>query len=119
VRGEHVTTTGLEAVMQHIYALAAGAYDQRAQLEQAGREAQRRIGGIPVDTGRLTRGVHGGTGSVLDVANTGFKIATTVPYARMVFKGTKYMRARAPSVPSNIGPRTALLVLTDLMDRAT
>jgi hypothetical protein len=119
VRGQHVTVTGDDAAIRHFYALAAGAYDQRAQLEQAGREAQRRIGGIPVDTGRLTRGVHGGTGSVLDVANTGFKIATTVPYARMVFKGTKHMRARPPTVPSNVGPRTAQLVLEDLMDRAT
>lgn len=94
--------------------MGARALDQRRSMETAGRAAQRSITGIPVDTGRLARSVHGGAEGELNVTPFGFLIASNVPYAPFVFGGTSKMPARPPRVPAGIAESTAALVSEDL-----
>lgn len=90
------------------------ALHQSATFDREAHDAQRRISGIPVATGRLERGVKGGAESIVNVRDDGYTLATMVPYARFVFGGTKTMRARPPRIPTDLGTRAAQGVGADL-----
>lgn len=112
-----VECQGADTTARALQAMGARALNQSHTFETEGRAAQRSIGGIPVRTGRLERGVRGGPESILHVGRAGYTIATTVPYARFVFGGTKSMPARPPRVPRNLGPAAAQSVGRDVTHR--
>ena len=109
-----ITVTGDTAAARKLRAIGTRATRQRSTFESEGRAAQRRISGIPVATGRLDRGVRGGSESTLDADDRGYTIGTTVPYARFVFGGTERMPARPPRVPRDLGRRAADAIGLDL-----
>jgi hypothetical protein len=109
-----VTVTGDDAAARHLRNIARRAGRQRPTMEREGRAAQRRITGVPVDTGRLQRGVRGGPESTFKATENGYEIGTEVPYAPFVFGGTKHMAARPPKVPRDLGKRAAQAIATDL-----
>jgi hypothetical protein len=86
---------------------------QQATMTREGESAQRQIRGVPVKTSRLQRGVTTGSEAIMRATDTGYTLATTVPYARFVFGGTKTMRARPPKFP-NLGVRAAQAIASDL-----
>jgi hypothetical protein len=110
-----VDVVGEDKAARMLHGMGRRALDQSNAMRQAGRSTQRSISGIPVATGRLERGTRGGPESTLDVDATGYVIGTKVPYARFVFYGTKYMRARPPKVPSNAGSDAARLINHDVV----
>jgi hypothetical protein len=109
-----ITVTGVPETQRHLHAIAARAGRQRHTMQSEGRAAQRSITGIPVDSGRLARGVRGGSESTLEATNVGYRVGTSVPYARFVFKGTRKMAAQPPRVPRNLGARAASAIAADL-----
>jgi ABC-type amino acid transport substrate-binding protein len=66
-----------------------------AVVERVGADASGRITGVPVgETGALSRGFTiRRRGDVVEIVNT-------VPYARFVFGGTRFMDAQPPNVPA-------------------
>jgi hypothetical protein len=104
---------GDERVAKHLRDVGVKATRQRETMLVAARQTQRAISDIPVDTGRLQRGVSGGPESTMTVTDTGFEIGTTVPYARFVFGGTKHMSAHPPRVP-DVASRVATAIANDL-----
>lgn len=76
--------------------------ERARHLESAMRDtahyAERQITNTPVDTGRLASSLRGGSEQTMIVTNDGFELGTTVPYARYVFRGTRYMSAQPPTV---------------------
>jgi hypothetical protein len=111
-----VTCTGDRLAAHRMQRMAQHAGQQQPTMAKAAHQTQRQIKGVPVDTGRLQRGVHGGSEAIVVVHDDGFVVGTTVPYARHVFNGTKYMAARPPHVPD-----VGRLVATDMansLDRA-
>jgi hypothetical protein len=104
---------GDERVARHLRDVGVKATHQRETMLVAARQTQRAIRGIAVDTGRLERGVKGGTESTMIVTDAGFEIGTSVPYARFVFGGTRYVRARPPHIPE-IATRVATAISNDL-----
>jgi phage gpG-like protein len=109
-----VTITGADVAQRRLRAIGERAGKQRETFERESRDAQRRIRGVPVDTGRLERSVHGGKDSVRKVSDRGYVIGTSVEYARFVFGGTKTMPARPPDVPRDLGRRAAQAIASDL-----
>jgi hypothetical protein len=109
-----VTVTGADVAQRKLRAIGTRAGNQRATMERESRAAQRRIRGVPVDTGRLARAVRGGADTVRKVSDSGYVIGTSVEYARFVFGGTKKMPARPPDVPNDLGKRTAVSIAGDL-----
>jgi hypothetical protein len=97
-----VTTTGDKAAAATLSRVGAAAFEQAPVMASAARRTARGVRGIPVDTGRLAASPE-----VLDSGPFGFVVGSRVPYARYVFHGTRYMAARPPRVPSNIGADTA------------
>lgn len=112
-----ITTTGVDTTRRMLDGIGARALNQQRTFETEGRAAQRSISGVPVRTGRLDRGVRGGPGSILNVGPAGYTIATSVPYARFVFGGTKRMPARPPRIPSGLGAQSATSVARDVVHR--
>lgn len=112
--GISVTCTGAAQAGRKLRDVAQRAQRQQHTFEREGRAAQRAIAGIPVKTGRLEKGVTGGPGSILNVRDDGYTIATSVPYARFVFGGTKRMTARPPRIPRDLGSSAADAVGLDL-----
>lgn len=118
MRGATLDTIGVREARSRIDNMGARAREQTAVFESEGRRAQRLVSGIPVDTGRLDRGVRGGPESELKSGPWGFVLLTRVPYARFVFRGTSRSTARPPRVPSaTIARSTCSSVARDL-DRA-
>jgi hypothetical protein len=111
---ESITVTGVDAVQRRLHGMSQRAGRQRSTYEAEARYAQRAVTGVPVATGRLERSVHGGTGTLREVNNLGYRIGSTVPYAHFVFDGTKSMPARPPHVPRDLGRRAADAVAADL-----
>ena len=64
--------------------------DLTPALERAAGRAT--VTGIPVDTGKLAASPH------VRVEGDEVKIVSDVPYARFVFRGTRYMPALPPHV---------------------
>lgn len=65
-------------------------------IERVARDGMSRISGVPVgETGDLARS--------FDLRRDGDSIAivNTTPYARFVFRGTRYMEAQPPSIPAD------------------
>jgi hypothetical protein len=112
-----IEAIGADRAAVYLRGIAARARNQTRTFEAEGRRAQRSISGIPVATGRLARGVRGGSESVVRANPAGYTVATTVPYARFVFGGTKYMAARPPRVPTNLASNAASAVSSDLVRR--
>jgi hypothetical protein len=108
-----VTISGDDRAASMLRELGRKATQQYDTMLVAARQTQRAISGIPVNTGRLERGVTGGAESTLDVTESGFDVGTDVSYGRFVFNGTRYMRARPPRVPE-IATRVATAVSNDL-----
>jgi hypothetical protein len=109
-----ITVTGADVVQRRLEGMGRRALRQRPTFEREGRYAQRSIKGVPVATGRLARGVRGGSESVLEVTAYGYRVGTNVPYARYVFGGTKSMPARPPDIPRDLGRRAARAIAADL-----
>lgn len=110
-----VEAVGASQAAARLHTVGERASKQRDTFEREGRYAQRHITGVPVATGRLSRGTTGSSDeSVLTVTDRGYTIATKVPYARYVFKGTQYMPARPPKVPPDAGRRAAHSIGADL-----
>jgi hypothetical protein len=111
---DSVTVTGDDAAARKLRAIGTRALRQRPTFEREARDAQRRISGVRVDTGRLERSVRGGSDTLRETTARGYVIGSTVPYARHVFNGTKYMPARPPRVPNDLGRRAADAIGVDL-----
>lgn len=112
-----ISCVGADRAAAYLHGIGARARNQTRTFEAEGRRAQRSITGIPVATGRLERGVRGGSESIMRASPVGYTVATTVPYARFVFGGTKYMAARPPRVPANLATNAASAVGSDLVRR--
>jgi bacteriophage HK97-gp10 putative tail-component len=97
-----ITTTGVPQAASKLERIGNNAHQQGPTMRDAGRVTARAVSGVPVDTGRLASSIE-----VLDSSDYGFSVGTRVDYAHFVFRGTKYMRARPPRVPSDTGRRTA------------
>jgi hypothetical protein len=108
-----ITITGDAAAQRKLRAIGDRARHQRSTFERQARNAQRRITGVPVDSGRLRQGITGAE-STRVVTDYGYRIGTDVPYARFVFRGTKYMAARPPTVPRDLGADAARAIAGDL-----
>jgi hypothetical protein len=62
-------------------------------VEQVGRDAAGHVSGVPVgETGDLARGF------TVRRRGNNVEVVNTVPYARFVFGGTRFMDAQPPSV---------------------
>jgi hypothetical protein len=109
-----VTVTGADVAARRLRGIGKRASEQRLTFEREARDAQRRIRGVPVDTGALARSVRGGAGTVRKVNDRGYVIGTSVPYAHFVFNGTKHMPAQPPDVPNDLGRRAAQRISSDL-----
>jgi hypothetical protein len=67
------------------------------------------------ETGRLQAGTSGGSAeSVLTVKADSYVISTRVPYARFVFKGTRYQAAQPPTIPPDADAQASAAILRDL-----
>jgi hypothetical protein len=98
--------------------VADRASDQTHTFEQCARRTQRQITGIPVRSGRLERGVRGGSSeAVIEAGPWGFALITTVPYSRYVFDDFHGRRGRPPKIPRSVGPDTAAAVAADINRR--
>lgn len=94
--------------------LGNAAHEQKPVMARMAQDTAKRITGIPVDTGALEQSV-----GVLLAEAHGFVVGTKgVPYARYVFRGTRYVSAQPPKVPSDVGARTAHAVGSNLMHAA-
>jgi len=109
-----ITTEGVQGAQARLTRTAERASHQRATLETEAKRVQRQITGIPRASGRLEKGVKGGSESVITVTDSSYAIGTKVPYARFVFRGTSTMPARPPRIPPNTGQRAAQAVNADL-----
>ncbi len=97
-----VTARGVPQAAGQLERMGTNALRQEPTMTDAGRNTARRVSGVPVRTGRLAASVE-----LLDADDYGFVVGSRVPYARFVFRGTKYMSAQPPRVPSDTGKRTA------------
>jgi hypothetical protein len=93
-----ITITGDDQVIAQLKRLGDLVYRLEPAMRDTSQFAERQIRGVPVRTGRLAASTRGGRDQFLDVDNFGFAVGTKVPYARMVFGGTKHMPARPPKV---------------------
>jgi hypothetical protein len=107
-----VDVTGDKRAAGQLRGMGARAANQTVVMQQAGRAAQRSVTGVPVDTGRLQRSVHGGPEAGVFAYPDGYVVVTRVPYARHVFHGTRYMPARPPQLPRGQLARDAALRIT-------
>ena len=83
-------------MLEGITERASGARLSRL-IERAAQGALGRISGVPVGpTGDLARGF-----AVRVRGDTAIDIVNTEPYARFVFRGTRYMDAQPPNVPAD------------------
>jgi hypothetical protein len=105
-----VTVTGDDQAARQLVAIGVKAAHQRPVMQEQARRTARQIKGIPVDTGQLAASIE-----VLSASDEGFEVGTRVNYARYVFEGTKYVRARPPRVPATVASDTASAVGRDLM----
>jgi hypothetical protein len=106
--------TGDAHAAERLNTIGERSRDQRDVMQREAEKTRRRIRGVPRDTGRLDKGVHGGDESVLEVTDEGYTIGTTVPYARFVFNGTRYMSAQPPRIPTDTASSAAHAVADDL-----
>lgn len=109
-----ITTQGVQQSQQQLRAVAERANDQTDTMDAEARAMQRRIKGVPEDTGRLARSVAGGADTLRRVWKDGYLIGSLVEYAPFVFGGTRYMAARPPRVPDDAGERAAAAIARDL-----
>ncbi len=110
-----VAVTGADVAARSLHHAGERALDQTETFTREGRRVQRQITGIPRVTGRLERGVRGGSKeSILRATRTGYTIATAVPYARFVFRGPSKMAARPPRIPHGIDQAAAAAVGRDV-----
>jgi hypothetical protein len=65
-------------------------------LSRSAADAVSRIGSIAEDTGELRRSIQ-----VRARSDSLVEIVATAPYARFVFRGTRYMDAQPPNVPAD------------------
>jgi hypothetical protein len=86
---------------------------QAPTMKAAARDTARKVKGIPVDTGRLSASVE-----VISADNDGFVVGSKVPYAKFVFGGTRYVKARPPDVPSDVGSRTSYALMRGIVHRS-
>lgn len=107
--------TGVPQASSRLISVGRAARDQTHVFKAQARRTQRRISGIPTATGRLERGVTGGSAEArIEAGPWGFAIITDVLYSRWVFGGTVHMRARPPRIPADVGPETARAVSADI-----
>lgn len=97
-----VTASGVTATERKLSAVGRAAFQQEPVMVDAARRTARGVSGVPRDTGRLASSID-----VLSTSPFGFDVGSDVPYARYVFRGTRYMAARPPRVPSSIAADTA------------
>jgi hypothetical protein len=109
-----VSVTGLDRAERMLRRVGARGADQSATFAREAARVQRSIGGVPVDTGRLRSSVAGGAETLREVGPDGYTVGSHVPYARFVFGGTRYVRARPPKVPGSPASSAARAVNDDL-----
>ena len=105
-----LTVRGADRTATHLRAIGERAQHQQPVMQRVAGDVARQTTGIPVDTGRLSRSVE-----VLEATDAGFKVGSRVEYARFVFEGTRYVDAQPPTVPRDIGPRTAKAMADDII----
>ena len=88
--------------------------DQTETMEAEAKRVQRAITGVPRDSGRLDKSVHGGAETLRRVWPEGYLIGSLVPYAPFVFRGTRYMDARPPKVPADVADGAGRAIAKDL-----
>jgi hypothetical protein len=113
-----ITCVGDRAAAHRITATGERAHHQHGAMSLAGRFAGRSISGVPVRTGRLRASTRGGPEHELVVTDRGFDLASSVPYARFVFGGTRYVRAQPPRVNERTIAREAATAVSADLRRA-
>ena len=113
-----VEVIGDERVIRDLQAKGDKATRLRPVMDDIADFAERQITGIPIDTGRLARSVRGGGDQLLRLRDDGFDLGSTVDYARFVFRGTKYMKARPPRINTNAIARDAASRINQEIERA-
>jgi hypothetical protein len=113
-----ITCVGDRVAAHRITATGERAHHQRGAMSLAGRFAGRSISGVPVRTGRLRASTRGGPEHELVVTDRGFDLASSVPYARFVFGGTRNMRAHPPRVNERTIAREAATAVSADLRRA-
>jgi hypothetical protein len=109
IKAEHVGEQ-----QRRLAKIAHKAGDQSDTLRNEGRKVQRQIK-TANETGRLQAGTSGGSAeSVLTVKADSYVISTRVPYARFVFKGTRYQAAQPPTIPPDADAQASAAILRDL-----
>jgi hypothetical protein len=94
-----VISTGAPEAARHLHELGERSADQTKTMTAEAKRVQRGITGVARDSGRLQASVRGGAETLREVTAEGYTIGSKVPYARMVFGGTRYMDAQPPKVP--------------------
>src|SRR5262245_22549141 len=79
-----VTITGDDKAIRMLLAKGTAGAHLRPEMEQLAWYSEDQITRVPIDTGRLARSLSGGTEQYLETTDSGFRLGTTVPYARYV-----------------------------------
>lgn len=74
-------------------------------MDQEAERTARSVTGVPVDTGRLAASIE-----VLGANDRGYAVGSRLPYARYVFRGTRYVDAHPARVPTDTGRRGAAAI---------
>ena len=114
-----VEITGDEQVIRDLRAKGTKALHLKPVMGDIADFAERQI--TPTHhnrTGALTRSLYGGGDQLRDIYDSGFRLGTTVDYARFVFRGTKHMKAQPPRVNTNAIARDAARRINQELERA-
>jgi hypothetical protein len=109
-----VSVHGVPQAQAHLRGVGERAEDLTRVMETEARWAQQHTTGVPSATGRLAASVAGGTDSVLEADAEGYVIGSSVPYARFVFRGTRYMDAQPPVPPPAAADHAARAISREL-----
>jgi hypothetical protein len=97
-----VSVSGDDATAAKLHRIGRAARNQAPVMAEAGRKAARGVRVTARDTGALA-----GSIVVIDSGDWGFVLGSHVPYARYVFKGTRYVDAQPPKLPPSMERDTA------------
>jgi hypothetical protein len=104
-----VSVQGDRAAALRLHRVGTAAQAQAPTMAKLGHDAARRVTGIPSDTGTLAKSIE-----VIASGDWGYVLGSKVPYARYVFRGTKYVDARPPRIPGDIQRRAANAIGDDI-----
>ena len=96
-----VSTTGDRETAARLRARGARAQRLEPAMRDIARYAEQHVTGVPVDTGRLADSITSGSEQTVTTTDDSFTLATSVPYARYVFHGTRHMDAQPPRVDTH------------------